>query len=155
MNFMVLPPALKSLLPAHLQDLCEGERIKKGSLVFRAGKKPTWMYYVVKGEVTLERTGIRGEPVVLQRTRQGFISEASLRVDHYHCDALTILDTQVIKLPVQPMLTTLGQDPLFANRWMMMLNQEVRRLRLHLERLSMKSIRDRLIHLIEIGRAHV
>ena len=107
------------------------------------------MYYVVKGEVTLERTGIRGEPVVLQRTRQGFISEASLRVDHYHCDALTILDTQVIKLPVQPMLTTLGQDPLFANRWMMMLNQEVRRLRLHLERLSMKSIRDRLIHLIE------
>ena len=30
-----------------------------------------------------------------------------------------------------------------------MLNAEVRRLRLHLERLNMKSIRDRLIHLIE------
>jgi DNA-binding GntR family transcriptional regulator len=30
-----------------------------------------------------------------------------------------------------------------------MLNTEVRRLRLHLERLSMKSIRDRLVHLIE------
>jgi DNA-binding GntR family transcriptional regulator len=30
-----------------------------------------------------------------------------------------------------------------------MLNSEVRRLRLHLERLNMKSIRDRLIHLIE------
>ena len=30
-----------------------------------------------------------------------------------------------------------------------MLNTEIRRLRLHLERLSMKSIRERLIHMIE------
>jgi CRP-like cAMP-binding protein len=149
MNFIVLPPPLKSLLPANLQGLCEGKMVKKGSCIFQAGKKPDSMYYVVNGEVTLERTGVHGESVVLQRTRQGFISEASLQVDNYHCDALAILDTQVIKMPVKPMLTALAHDPLFANRWMMMLNQEVRRLRLHLERLSMKSIRDRLIHLIE------
>ena len=107
------------------------------------------MFYVVKGEVILERSGIHGEKVVLQRTRQGFISEASLKVLRYHCDALAITNTQVIKIPVAEMAQTLSQDPAFAGRWIQMLNDEVRRLRLHLERLSMKSIRDRLIHLIE------
>ena len=34
------------------------------------------MFYVVSGEVTLERNGRGGDVVVLQRTRQGFISEA-------------------------------------------------------------------------------
>jgi len=78
---------------------CEGALIRKGARVFLAGKMPTWMFYVVAGEVTLERAGLHGEPVVLQRTRQGFVSEASLKVARYHCDAVAITDTQVIKVP--------------------------------------------------------
>jgi len=107
------------------------------------------MFYVISGEVTLERGGMQGEPVVLQRTRQGFISEASLKVSRYHCDAVAMTDTHVIKVPIKILTQTLDQDPAFASRWISMLNAEVRRLRLHLERLNMKSIRDRLIHLIE------
>ena len=149
MNDVVLPAGLKSLLPPPLRGVCEGELISKNDRLFLAGEKPIWMFYVVKGEVTLERSGINGEKVVLQRTRQGFISEASLKVLRYHCDALAITNTQVIKIPVAEMAQTLSQDPAFAGRWIQMLNDEVRRLRLHLERLSMKSIRDRLIHLIE------
>jgi CRP-like cAMP-binding protein len=44
----------------------------------------------------------------------------------------------------------LERDPAFANRWIAMLNGEVRRLRLHCERLSMKSVKDRVLHLINI-----
>ena len=149
MKNIVFPPTLKTLLPPEIQGECEAGLIKKQDRVFLAGSMPVWMFYVISGEVTLERNGMHGEPVVLQRTRQGFISEASLKVARYHCDAVAISDTHVIKVPVKALTQSLDQDPAFASRWINMLNSEVRRLRLHLERLNMKSIRDRLIHLIE------
>ena len=149
MKSIVLPPTLKALLPPEIQRECEAGLIKKQDRVFLAGAMPVWMFYVISGEVTLERSGVHGESVVLQRTRQGFISEASLKVALYHCDAVAIVDTHVIKVPVKALTKSLDQDPAFASRWINMLNSEIRRLRLHLERLNMKSIRDRLIHLIE------
>ena len=106
------------------------------------------MFFVVSGEVTLERTGLQGEPVVLQRTRLGFVSEASLKVSKYHCDALAITDTTVIKVPAKELAAALDRDADFASRWISMLNAEVKRLRLHCERLSMKSLKDRVLHLI-------
>jgi CRP-like cAMP-binding protein len=149
MKHVVLPAPLKALLPPEIQGECQAGLIKKHDRVFFAGAMPEWMFYVIKGEVTLERSGMHGEAVVLQRTRQGFVSEASLKVSRYHCDAVAIVDTHVIKVPVKALAQSLDQDPAFAGRWINMLNSEVRRLRLHLERLSMKSIRDRLMHLIE------
>lgn len=59
------------------------------------------------------------------------------------------MDTHVIQVPIKTLTESLDQDPAIAIRWITKLNNEVRRLRLHLERLSMKSIRDRLTHLIE------
>ncbi len=106
------------------------------------------MFYVISGEITLERTGLQGEPVVLQRTRQGFVSEASLKSAKYHCDALAITDSTVVKIPIKDLSAELDCDPAFASRWIGMLNGEVRRLRLHCERLSMKSVKDRVVHLI-------
>ena len=148
MKTMILPAALKVLLPSTIHALCEGARFPKGQRIFLTGGKPEWMFYVVSGEITLERTGLQGEPVVLQRTRQGFVSEASLKSTKYHCDALAIADSTVIKIPISDLAAELERDPAFASRWIGMLNGEVRRLRLHCERLSMKSVRDRVLHLI-------
>ena len=148
MKSMILPPALKALLPSTFHAGCEGARLAKNERIFRTGDKPEWMFYVVSGEITLERTGLRGEPVVLQRTRQGFVSEASLKAARYHCDALAIVDTTVVKIPIRDLSAELERDPMFASRWIGMLNGEVRRLRLHCERLSMKSVKDRVLHLI-------
>ena len=46
-------------------------------------QKPQYMFYVVSGEVSLKRIGLQGEAVVLQRTRVGLVSEASLKVSHF------------------------------------------------------------------------
>lgn len=148
MKNMVLPAALKALLPSTFHARCEGVRFPKNERIFLTGDKPEWMFYVVSGEITLERTGLQGEPVVLQRTRQGFVSEASLKSAKYHCDALAIVDTTVVKIPIRDLSAELDRDPAFASRWIDMLNGEVRRLRLHCERLSMKSVKDRVLHLI-------
>ena len=146
---MVLPFSLVALLPAQIHELCVGAYYKKNERLFLTGHIPEWMFFVVSGEVTLERTGHQGEAVVLQRTRLGFVSEASLKVAKYHCDALAIVDTIVIKVPAKELAAALDCDPALASRWINMLNSEVRRLRLHCERLSMKSVKHRLLHLIQ------
>jgi CRP-like cAMP-binding protein len=145
---MILPATLKALLPSTFHARCEGARFHKGERIFLTGDKPEWMFYVVSGEITLERAGLQGEPVVLQRTRQSFVSEASLKSAKYHCDALAIVDSTVIKIPIRDLSVELERDPAFAGRWIGMLNGEVRRLRLHCERLCMKSVKDRVLHLI-------
>jgi CRP/FNR family transcriptional regulator, dissimilatory nitrate respiration regulator len=148
MKSILLPPSLTALLPEQMHPLCEGAYYKKHQRLFLTGERPHWMFFVVSGEVTLERTGLQGEPVVLQRTRLGFVSEASLKVAKYHCDALAITDTTVIKVPAKELAVVLERDPDFASRWIDMLNSEVKRLRLHCERLSMKSVKAKVLHLI-------
>jgi CRP-like cAMP-binding protein len=122
--------------------------IKKGSLLFQTGKKPELMFFVLSGEVTLERLSQHGDPVVLQRTRYGFVSEASLQSPKYHCDGRVVANSEIIQIPLSALADALNSDSAFAARWIRMLNQEVKRLRLQCERLSMKSVKDRVLHLI-------
>jgi CRP-like cAMP-binding protein len=107
------------------------------------------MFFVSAGEVTLLRHGAEGEPVILQRTRRGFVGEASLQSDRYHCDAVAVADAEVTRVPLRELRDALTTDPAFALRWIGMLNREVRRLRLQCERLSMNTVEARLLHLLE------
>lgn len=144
-----LPAGLWALLPAHLQALAEPLALAKGQVLFDQGAVPAGLYYVVQGEVVLERTGIQGQTVVLQRVRSGFAAEASLWAARYHCTGRTTLPGSAIRLPLVPLRTALAEDSAFAGRWIGMLNGEVRRLRAQTERLALKGVTARLLHLIE------
>ncbi len=143
-----LASPLKELLPEAVQTLCKMTSVKKGTLLFQTGKKPELMFFVLSGEVTLERISQQGDPVVLQRTRYGFVSEASLQSPKYHCDGRVVANSEIIQIPLSALADALNSDSAFAARWIRMLNQEVKRLRLQCERLSMKSVKDRVLHLI-------
>lgn len=140
---------LQDLLPVTLRRLCTRSRCAKGDLLFRQGRKPEHMFYVACGEVVLRRPGSHGENVVLQRARQGFVAEASLQSSRYHCDAVVTVSGDVVSLPIEPIKQALLADPAFAMRWIGMLNHELVRLRLRCERLSIKGVRHRLLHLID------
>jgi CRP-like cAMP-binding protein len=144
-----LPEPLRRLLPAPIQALCASSPCARGDLLYRRGKKPTRMLYVTRGEVVLQRLGRQGASVVLQRTRRGFIGEASLDSVRYHCDAVVTLSGEVVAIPLAAIKQALAADSGFARRWIAMLNQEVKRLRAQCERLSMRGIAERLLHLIE------
>lgn len=137
------------LLPAHLHGLCKTERYAKAERLFETGKRPAFMFFVGAGEVTLERHGIHGEPIILQRTRRGFVGEASLQSTRYHCDAQVLVDSEVTKIPMKELRAALEVDPPFSIRWIDMLNREVKRLRLQCERLTLNTVEARLLHLIE------
>lgn len=144
-----LEPRLAELLPSGLALQCVRSQLKKDERIFMEGERPSWMFYVVCGELALVRHGAGGETVFLQRQRSGFLAEASLVSDRYHCNALALEPTDVIKIPNRALKDSIAQDGAFAVRWITMLSAEVRRLRLQNERLSLSSVGDRLIHLVE------
>lgn len=144
-----LPDELSELLPVDLRPLAESVSLIKGTEVFAQGDKPRALFYVVQGEVVLERNGVQGQKVVLQRVRHGFIAEASMQSGSYHCVGRVTLSGHAVRLPIAPLRLALSSNTEFAMRWMAMLNHEVRRLRAQTERLSLKGVEARLLHLIE------
>jgi len=107
------------------------------------------MFFVASGEVVLERLGLQGESVILQRTRYGFVGEASLQSERYHCDGMVTVPAEITQVPIREIRAAMASDPAFATRWIGMLNREVKRLRLQCERLSLNKVQDRLLHLLE------
>ena len=143
-----IPELLKELLPKGLVGQCHAHHFEKGDYLFHQGKKPEYMFFIVSGEAVLTRTSSHGEPTILQRCKGGFISEASLLVDDYHCDAIATHDGQAIILPITSLRDSLA-DRKFSLKWVQLLSKEIMRLRTQSERLGLKDIRSKLIHLIE------
>lgn len=140
---------LDALLPEGLIACCEAVDLPRGTCLFNAGDPPERMYFVVSGEVVLERPGLQGSAVILQRTRRGFVSEASVQSSKYHCHGHVVANSRLIHLPVRAVRHALDHDPHFAGRWIGMLNKEVKRLRLQCERMALTRVQDRLVHLLE------
>jgi CRP-like cAMP-binding protein len=144
-----LPVELLTLLPPPLQAAVEPVVLERGKTLFVQGARPVALFYVVCGEMVLERAGLQGQTVVLQRVRRGFVAEASMQSSRYHCSGLATVAGQACRLPMPLLKAALQDDSRFAVRWIGMLNDEVRRLRAQTERLSLKGVEARLLHLIE------
>jgi CRP-like cAMP-binding protein len=76
------------------------------------------------------------------------VSEASLLTDVYHCDAIATKSGQALTLPIQSLIDALT-DSNFSLKWVQLLSKEIMRLRTQSERLGLKDIRSKIIHLIE------
>lgn len=144
-----VPDTLRKLLTPSLMAASSGLELRKGDLLFQQRQRPRYMHFVVGGEIVLERIGEGGVPVVLQRVRQGFVAEASLQSGSYHCGAVVTSPGRVIAVPIEPLKAELATDSAFALRWIGMLNAEVRRLRAQCERMSLKGVGERLLHMVE------
>lgn len=137
------------LLPKDLHSCCVTAVHPKGERLFATGCKPVSMFFVNTGEVVLERVGAHGGAAVVQRTRHGFVGEASLQSACYHCDGKVIATSEITQISIALIRSALLTDPDFAGRWIAMLNREVKRLRLQCERMALVKVQDRLIHLLE------
>jgi CRP-like cAMP-binding protein len=144
-------PELAELLPSELLAACLESKISKGERLFTEGKTPKWMFYVTAGEIALIRNGVDGETAFLQRQRRGFVAEASLLSERYHCNADALLNSSLIKVPIPALKDWLGKDAQFSLRWIKMLSAEVRRIRMQNERLALPTIRARILHLLNTG----
>jgi CRP-like cAMP-binding protein len=117
-----------------------------GAAIFLAGQRPTWLFFVASGEAALSRTDRNGRSLVLRRVSRGFLAEASLSSARYHCDAHSLAATELIAFPVTAVRRAIDSDAEVRWSWIGMLAAEIRRQRDSAERLSLKSVRERLLH---------
>ncbi len=136
-------------VPNTLKEVAKYREIKAGEIVFRLGARPRNIFYVIAGEVQLRRRARNGQEIILQRSCEGFIAEASLDVQAYHCDAVAPVAGAVWCFPIQKFKATLTDDITFHQTWSTHLAREVRKLRAQCERLNLNTAAERIIHYIE------
>lgn len=142
-----IPPAL-SRFDRHLRSAARVVLQSAGTVLFRYGEPPAWMYYVQRGEVLLQRMTPTGTPILLQRASGGFLAEASLTSARYHCDAVCSRDCTLLAFPVRALRKAIDSDEGTRWAWIEMLGVQLRQQRARIERLTLKTIRERLHHLI-------
>lgn len=128
--------------------------MEKGQRIFSFGDAVDNVYRVLDGEVCLTRFSPGGTEIVLSRAREGeFFAEASLFGSRYHCNAICARSGNCLRLPVDALRHCLSSDPAFAMEWIATLSGNLRRQRAAQERLSLKSLRMRVIHyLVDRGK---
>jgi CRP-like cAMP-binding protein len=141
-------PFLGSVPPA-LMALAGRRVVEAGDVLFRIGDLPRSVMYVTAGEVQLVRRGRDGKGIVLQRSRGGFVAEASLDAMAYQCDAVASTAAEVILFPISEFRAALEADCQFHRAWSSNLARVVRTLRAQCERLSLKSAAERVLHYLE------
>lgn len=136
-------------VPEALQEVTHYRETHAGETLFRLGARPRSIFYVIAGEVQLRRRVLNGQEIVLQRSRKGFVAEASLEVRAYHCDAVAPVAGAVVCFPIPAFKTVLAEDIAFHKTWSTHLAHEVRRLRAQCERLNLNTAAERIIHYLE------
>lgn len=128
-------------------SLCT-KNLSSNETLFRTGDRPTRIFFVDRGEIRLIRVAREGGVLVMQRITKGFLAEASLDADAYHCDAVAAGPTQVTSIPIGIFRNAL-HDAEVSMTWTRLLATEVIRLRSVAERLTLKSAAERILHYIE------
>lgn len=139
---------LLAALPDPVRRLARILEIPRQAALFGQGDRPDAMFFVLSGEVRLVRRSGSGGETVLQRTRHGFLAEASLDQQRYHCDAIAAETSQLLAIPRKALRDALA-FPDVRDRWIAHLARELRKARVHAERLSLKTARERIVHFIE------
>lgn len=138
-----------ALIPESLREHAKLFEAQTRETLFRTADPVRHIYLVISGEARLIRLDRNGGEIILQRSRGGFIAEASLDSRAYHCDGIASEPTAILALPASAFRSALDADPTFCKAWQMQLAKEVRKLRAQCERLSLHNAADRITHYIE------
>lgn len=141
-------PGLASL-PAALRAAASRIDFAAGGVLCLRGAKPTHMYYVLAGELRLVRHTASGDKLVLQRSRQGFVAEASMEAAVYHCDIEAFAAGRLLAFPIAAFRQALDDEAGFSRAWAARMAVEIRRLRAQNERLHLHKAADRVLHYLE------
>lgn len=140
--------AVFASFPEKLTAETELRAFTAGETLFLRGTRPKAMLYVFNGEIRLIRHTAGGRQVVLQRSRNGFVAEASMESKTYHCDVVAAATGNLLMFPIAAFRRALNDDPAFRQIWISSLAAEVRRLRAQSERLHLNKAADRVVHFI-------
>ncbi len=141
-------PALTPI-PESLRASARRRAFTAGQVLYARGEPPEGMLCVLSGEVRLVRHTRAGGEIVVQRSRGGFVAEASMDAPAYHCDVVAAEDGEMLVFPREDFRATLERDPAFNRHWITRLSRELRTQRARNERLGLKTAEERILHFIQ------
>jgi CRP/FNR family transcriptional regulator, cyclic AMP receptor protein len=112
-----------------LASVCEEEFTPKGTIVFKEGDPGGVVYVVVDGRVAIERNGTRQNSVVrlaTMETRSPFGDMSLFDNSPRSTSALTMEDTVLLKLRVEPLIALMRQYPDMSLELIKILSQRIR-----------------------------
>lgn len=144
----------RGALPGFLEKIPQdgARELRAGGVLFRQGDPATHLFVLQSGQVKLERITAEGRRVLMYRALAGdTIAEAALFASSYHCDAVAVEPSRVLRLPGGAVRDALRSDPEAADALLAHLAGQVRSLRTRLETRSILSARDRILHHLRIS----
>lgn len=130
----------------------QGVAIAAGDTLFHSGEAVRFVYLVRSGAVHLTRFDAQGGAAVMQRAlAETLLAESSIFSDVYHCDAVAVADTRLLRIARADMRAAAEDDPRLMAALARHLAREVQRMRIRLEVRSMKTVRQRLDAWLALG----
>lgn len=142
-----MPAELRGLDP-NLLSAAKEVQYPAGRVLFRTGDRPRRIFFILQGHALLQRVTVEGTSVTMQNAHRGFLAEASLTTSAYHCEALCKSACRVLIFPLKEFRDAIDGHVATRWAWITLLSTQSRMLRLRLERLALRSLRDRLEHLV-------
>ena len=123
----------------------ETVRREAGECLFRRDDPVTSVFLLLSGRVHLVRYHENGKMLTLhQAVGPTIIAEASVYSDHYHCDAVCIEDSVLLRAARSALRGQLTTDPTLATAWATHLAWALQAARTRSELLTTKGIAERL-----------
>lgn len=137
------------MLPAPFHLVAQSDQrdklVNEGGLAFRQDEKTRGLFFLVDGEMELQRFTRAGQMLVIHRARAGeTFAEASLFSDHYHCDAVATCDSRLIELDRTAVLKKMRNDAEFSLAIVKRFSRQNQGYRRKLEILAIKNAQERI-----------
>jgi CRP-like cAMP-binding protein len=134
-------------LPASIRQHSTLRHLETDEVLFRQQHVASAIFEVERGRLRLIRHTIDSHTITLHSARPGeLFAEAALFADHYHCDAIAAVPSQVQVYPKRQLLMAFRSDPILAERFMGVLARQIHALRSRLEERNIRSARERVLH---------
>lgn len=127
--------------------------LAKGDHVFHQGDQTRGLFFVASGAICLTRLTEAGALVTLHNAvAGGMFAEASLYSDHYHCDAIAVAPSRVIRVSRSAILLRQREDAVFSEGITRLLASQVQNYRQLLTLHAVKTANERVFQAVASGR---
>lgn len=140
---------LIDILPANLRQEIT---LPQGNAAFHQGDTATGIYAVRHGKIQLQRHSEAGTKTILYTASAGdTFAEASLYSNSYHCDAIALEPSRIIKFSKADIVAKIASQPEFAAAIIKQFSLQVQSCRRMLELRAIRSAKDRVYAAMAAG----
>lgn len=143
---------LEELLTALPKSALKTIAAKRGDTLFWQGQQTHGFFRVLRGSVTLQRMTETADVLVIHRAAKGdYFAEASVFSEAYHCDAVSMHDSEVVCYERATILDLMRAGSDFSTQFSQHLATQVQQYRAHAEILAIRSAKHRVLAAIQAG----